>query len=128
MILLLDSSTPELRVVIVHDDEQHAYVWQADRQLAKGLLAYLEQCLQAHDGGFQSLKGIVVFEGPGSFTGLRIGMTVANTLAQSLNIPIVATRSDAWRERAIERLNLGENDRLVVPYYGSEARITTPRK
>lgn len=38
--------------------------------------------------GFGKLKGIEVETGPGSFTGLRVGVSVANALAYSLGIPV----------------------------------------
>lgn len=37
---------------------------------------------------FDKLKGIEVETGPGSFTGLRVGVSVANALAYCLNIPV----------------------------------------
>ncbi|HLQ73119.1 MAG TPA: tRNA (adenosine(37)-N6)-threonylcarbamoyltransferase complex dimerization subunit type 1 TsaB [Bacillota bacterium] len=41
----------------------------------------------------EQLDRIVVAEGPGSYTGVRIGITTAKTLAWSLNIPVVAVSS-----------------------------------
>lgn len=38
--------------------------------------------------GFAKLKGIEVETGPGSFTGLRVGVSVANALGFSLGIPV----------------------------------------
>lgn len=38
--------------------------------------------------GFAMLKGIEVETGPGSFTGLRVGVSVANALGFSLGIPV----------------------------------------
>ncbi len=128
MILLLDTSTPVCKVTVVSGNERLVREWEAGRGLAKGLLAYLEAVLAEADGDFQELQGIGVMKGPGSFTGLRIGLTVANTLADSLKIPIVGETGESWQERALERLQAGQNDQIVLPLYGGEAHITQPRK
>lgn len=128
MILLLDTSTPLCHVSLVHNSRHDRYEWEAGRELARGLHAYLRDRLAEHGAAFHDLTGIGVMQGPGSFTGLRIGVTVANTLAESLDIPIVAARGDSWQDEALARLATGDNDHLVMPYYGSEAHITQPRK
>ena len=73
-------------------------------------------------------RGIGVMKGPGSFTGLRIGLTVTNTLADSLSAPIVGATGEDWRETALEKLRAGENEKIVMPEYGAVAHITAPRK
>lgn len=128
MILLLDTSTPVCRVTLIDGDTVFSNEWQADRTLAKGLLGYLRDCLAQHGWDFHDISGIGAFRGPGSFTGLRIGLTVLNTIADSEQIAIVGTQGEQWQQEAIARLKTGENDMLVMPFYGSEAHITTPRK
>jgi tRNA threonylcarbamoyladenosine biosynthesis protein TsaB len=128
MIVLLDTSTPVCKLTLVDGDQQFATQWQADRQLANGLLEYLHDQLEVHDKTFNDVSGIGVFVGPGSFTGLRIGLTVMNTLADASGIPIVGCRGEAWQQDALLRLETGENDRIALPFYGSDANITTPRK
>jgi len=102
--------------------------WQADRQLAHGLLKKIDEFLEGHDTTREQLSGLFVFEGPGSFTGLRIGLTVMNTLAYAGGIPIIGAKGDGWRESAVSRLQNGEDDQVVMPFYGAEARITQPKK
>lgn len=128
MILLLDSSTPICRITLIDEDTRIDNEWQADRTLAKGLLGYLDAQLRAHGWTFADITGIGVFEGPGSFTGLRIGMAVLNTIADAQSVPIVGARGEAWQTEALARLEAGENDRIVLPFYASEAHITKPRK
>jgi tRNA threonylcarbamoyladenosine biosynthesis protein TsaB len=130
MILLLDTSTPVCRVSLVDGEWRFDDEWQADRQLAKGLLGYLEATLNSHSKSWQDLTGIGVFRGPGSFTGLRIGITVANTLADTLGIPIVGTGSDLWQDEALSKLSSDNvaSDEIVLPLYGSDAHITKARK
>lgn len=102
--------------------------WQADRELAHGLLAQLESFLTAQDAIFTGLKGLFIYSGPGSFTGLRIGITTVNTMAYALNIAVIGSGGDDWRELAVARLEGGESDRIVLPKYGADARITKPKK
>lgn len=127
MILLLDTSTPVCKMWL-HLEKVHTYEWQADRTLARDLLGYLRDRLAEHGAQFSDISGIGVFRGPGSFTGLRIGMTVLNTLADSLVVPIVAEAGENWREVAVRRLDSGESDHIVLPEYGGEANITKPKK
>lgn len=128
MILLLDTSTPTCKLSLIDSDWRVDDEWQADRTLAKGLLQYLQTTLQAHDKSWSDITGIGVFAGPGSFTGLRIGLTVLNTIADSEAIPIVGSTARDWQTDVITRLQKGENDQLVMPFYGSDAHITQPRK
>lgn len=128
MIILFDSSAMNVVLHVINGDKKVIYNWEAGRTLAKELLKYLENRLAEQGGGLQSVTGIGVFKGPGSYTGLRIGITVLNTLAESLNVPIVGTTGDNWADICTARLLDGESDRVVLPEYGSEANITKPKK
>lgn len=130
MILTIRTDKPEAEVGLFSEEggQLRYHKWQADRQLAKTLLATINDELSAADSNWENLTGIVVFEGPGSFTGLRIGITVANTLSYSLNIPIVASQGDRWIQNGLNRLKNEENDRIALPHYGADAHITQPRK
>lgn len=128
MIIALDTSTPQCRLSI-HDGEQwHDHEWEAGRSLADELLAYLEKTLAEHQATVKDIAGIIAYIGPGSFTGLRIGLTVLNTLANSEHVPIVGASGDDWRHKGQVRLDAGNDDELVLPLYGGEPNITTPRK
>lgn len=128
MILLLDTATPVCQLVLFDDSWRQEAKWEAGRGLAKGLLGYIEAELGRQDKAFSDLTGIGVFVGPGSFTGLRIGLTVCNTLADTLEIPIVGETGGDWQNNAVTRLRQGEDEKIVLPLYGSEVRITAPRK
>lgn len=124
MILFLDTSGSKCKVWL--DDE--LFVWDAGRGLAKGILRFLEECLEKHSSSWEDLTGLVFMKGPGSFTGLRIGAVVMNTIADSENLPIVGEVGDDWREKAEQRLSAGKNDKIVLPEYGAEANITALKK
>ncbi len=128
MKLLWNSAAPAATLVLVKDGVLSEYTWQADRQLAKGMLGYLRDRLTEHGCTFSDIEGIGVFRGPGSFTGLRIGLTVLNTLATSRNIQIVGVSGQEWQQEAMRRLEAHENDQIVLPEYGSSAHTTQPRK
>jgi tRNA threonylcarbamoyladenosine biosynthesis protein TsaB len=128
MILLLNTSTPLCHLALIEGDWRYDDDWQADRQLAKGLLAYIEDQLRKNGKDWADISGIGAFKGPGSFTGLRIGLTVLNTLADAGSIPIVGTTGDDWQKGAMLSLKEGRNECIVLPLYGSDAHITKPRK
>jgi len=58
--------------------------------LLKRFTVKIETLLQTRGKSWADIQGLVCFQGPGSFTGLRIGLTVANALSYSYNLPVVA--------------------------------------
>jgi universal bacterial protein YeaZ len=99
---------------------------QVGRELGKILLAEIEQML---DGlSLREITGLIVFSGPGSFTGLRIGITTMNTIAYANQIPIVGVGGNDWLKTGINRLKNSENDKIITPKYGAEPNITTKSK
>ncbi len=129
MILAIDTSTPECRMSLFNQGKVVMDKnWQADRRLALEILEQLENFLKEANSTFQNLTGLIVFRGPGSFTGLRIGVTVMNTLSDSLNIPIVGQTGENWKKSGLERLQRQEHDKIVLPKYGSPPHITKPTK
>ena len=128
MILLLDTSTPECRLTFIEGEWRYEAKWEAGRELAKGLLAYMQSQLEGQGKSWEDITGLGAFKGPGSFTGLRIGITVLNTISYAEKVPIVGEMGDDWQEKAIKRLLNGESDEVVLPEYGGEANITLPRK
>jgi tRNA threonylcarbamoyladenosine biosynthesis protein TsaB len=128
MIILLDTSTSICRLTLIEGDNRSDETWQADRNLASGLLQYLNEQLQTRGKSWTDIEAIGVFEGPGSFTGLRIGLTVMNTIADARAIPIVGSQGSCWQQDAVARIKRGENSQIVLPRYGSEVHITKPRK
>lgn len=128
MIVLWNSADMLVRMVLVKDGVRVAQEWQADRTLARDMLAYMRDRLAEHDATLDDVEGIGVFRGPGSFTGLRIGMTVLNTLAQANRVAIVGELGNDWEEKCLERLLRGDNDHIVLPEYGGDAHVTKPRK
>ena len=128
LILTIRTDNPEAEVGLYDDEKQLAYeVWPAHRELADTILKKIKELLDGQEKDFKDIQGIVCFQGPGSFTGLRIGITVADTFAYGLAVPVVATQDD-WIERGIKRLKAGENDRIALPHYGAPVHITQQRK
>lgn len=129
MILTIRTDKPESEIGLFSGQEKVAYeTWQAHRQLAETIHAKIKDLLEKQGKSLQDITGIVVYKGPGSFTGLRIGMSVANALAFSLDVPIVAANGESWFQDGIESLNTKPSKRPVAPEYGSPAAVTKPRK
>ena len=129
LILTIRTDNPEAEIGLYNDDQKLAYeTWQAHRELAGTLHKKIEQLLVQQQKGWTDLEGIVVFQGPGSFTGLRIGLTVANTLSYSLKIPAVGQTGENWIADGIARLDKGESDQVVMPEYGAPVHITLQKR
>ena len=110
MKLYLNTAQP---TTIIKLDDQ-TYEWESGRDLAENLHAYLRDRLAEHGKTWQDLTEIHFFAGPGSFTGLRIGAAVVNSLAKELNIPLFD--------------HTGRRVDIILPDYGRAANISAPKK
>lgn len=129
MILAVKSDQPEAELYLYDGAiEVASYTWLADRQLARDLLKKCDEFLHQNDKSWSDLSGLVVFRGPGSFTGLRIGITTIISTAYALSIPAVGGTGLDWLTDGVERLANGESDELIEPEYGADPKITQPRK
>ena len=128
VVLLLKTDQADCYVELRQAERQQQFSWQAGRNLSDGLLQFLQQCLKEFGVEWADLSGIVVFRGPGSYTSLRIGLTVANTLADGLNIPIVGADGETWEAEGLTRLEAGDNDKIILPIYLQPVHITQPKK
>jgi tRNA threonylcarbamoyladenosine biosynthesis protein TsaB len=102
--------------------------WLADRHLAETIHRQIEKMLNLSSISLKDIDAVVCFKGPGSFTGLRIGHTVANALAYALNLPIVSRGGRDWLKKALEDVLAGENEIIGMPEYGAPAKTTPPKK
>jgi tRNA threonylcarbamoyladenosine biosynthesis protein TsaB len=120
------------------DQEKSVWVHKEEflggRELNALIVKRLDKVLSYSQEHQSTLKGIIVAAGPGSFTGLRIGMSVANTLAYTLDVPIVAPAETKSAEDLCQNgLKMLKSrgatfDEAVVPHYGAEPHITSPKK
>ena len=125
---MLDSSTNICKLTLLDGVWRQDFEWQADRMMAKNLLIFITDSMKKNSKDWSDISGIGGFEGPGSFTGLRIGLTVLNTMADSLKVPIVGARGDNWQSVALDKLNSSIDEKIILPFYGCDAKITSPKK
>ena len=129
IILALRTDKPEAELYLYDGDKKLAGIErQAHLKLAETIHQQIKKVLMLQGLSLQQIKGIAIYKGPGSFTGLRIGMSVANALAYARAIPIVAKGGDDWLAQSIKALRAGKNDKIATPRYGAPARVTKPRK
>jgi tRNA threonylcarbamoyladenosine biosynthesis protein TsaB len=99
MILGIDTTAPLISVAIGRASEIGASTVLPQRSASEGLLGSIRECLTRVDLELRDLSGIVCVAGPGSFTGIRIGLATVLALheATGLRCAAVPTLSTlAW--------------------------------
>ncbi|CAN5709158.1 hypothetical protein BH23PAT2_BH23PAT2_02850 [soil metagenome] len=128
LILAIRTDKPEAEIALLEDAVVRGQIhWIAHRELASTLHTKIIDVLKANSKVLGDIEALVVYEGPGSFTGVRIGVTVANALAGSLDIPIVGATDSHWQTEGVEKLGSQPESAYAIPVYDRPA-ATTPQK
>lgn len=125
-VLALDTATshPTLGLIGPGDDLVGERQWESRHRHGEQLLEVLDQLLASVGARVPELRGVIAGIGPGSFTGLRIGLATAKTIAYTLNVPIVgvsttqalalaANEEETGRATFAVTLPAGATDRYV---------------
>lgn len=111
--LLIDTSNQPMSIALMKDEEVLAAKTTNNKtnhsvQLMPGIQELFTQC----DLTKENIDAIIVAQGPGSYTGVRIGVTVAKTLAYALNVRLFGVSS-------LEALaaTTHQTNQLIVPLF-----------
>jgi tRNA threonylcarbamoyladenosine biosynthesis protein TsaB len=136
LFLCLDTSTPTARVAILDADAQVRFAseFTADRH-AGHLLPLCAEALRVADVAPAALAGIACGGGPGSFTGLRVGLAAAKGLALPTGVPlyvvsslealaldILSAAADERAATAVACLDAGKGEVYVAAYVADPDR------
>ena len=114
-ILHIDSTTKVCSIALSKDDRLIQLVELDSDGLAHSekLHLFIEECLEKVNIKPSDLDAISVSKGPGSYTGLRIGVSTAKGLCYGLNIPLIAI--DTLAAMAYSVAHDVEKDAVLIP-------------
>ena len=125
MFLAIDLSGDGVWLAWYRGGEWHTVSYPYDSEGA--LLRSIGILLNTESVQLADVMGIAVRVSKGKFTATRIAVTVANTLAYSLHIPVVAYK-EFDGPNLIKMLQEAQPDLYVSAEYSAEARIGPPAK
>jgi tRNA threonylcarbamoyladenosine biosynthesis protein TsaB len=89
VVLVIDTSqAKETKVSLQIEEKKFEKKQVHESRRDQDVLQLIDAILQEHSLTVRDLTSLEVITGPGSFTGLRVGVSVANALSYSLNIPV----------------------------------------
>ena len=92
--LFIDTSDKNLIITLLKDSKKIDFINMENiKNMSSELLSNLSSMCTNNNINIKDVNKVYVVNGPGSFTGIRIGVTVAKTIAYCLNIPIVTLSS-----------------------------------
>ena len=108
ILLAADTASRSCGVAVVEDGAVLAEINDVSGQThSRHLMAMVDRVLSMSVGGLDRVDGFAVTRGPGSFTGLRIGISTLKGLAEATGKPLVGVSSLealAWQVFPAERL------------------------
>ncbi|RKR83043.1 tRNA threonylcarbamoyladenosine biosynthesis protein TsaB [Mucilaginibacter gracilis] len=94
LILLIETATTACSVALANDDQVIALREVDQRNIhAEVITVFIDELFKQTDKLFTDIDAVVVSAGPGSYTGLRIGVSTAKGLCFSIDKPLVAVET-----------------------------------
>jgi tRNA threonylcarbamoyladenosine biosynthesis protein TsaB len=88
-ILAIDTSTERAGLALDVGETVHIRSWDAGRTQTTSLLPAIDEMLQQSGLGPADISAVAVATGPGTFTGLRVGMSIAKGMVLARGVPLV---------------------------------------
>ena len=131
-IVAIDTTEADTGIGLIGPQVYKIKTWVSFRNQSQELLPNIDKLLKKNKIKPEQLKWVAVNLGPGSFTGLRVGISIANTFGYGLNIPVIGKGhlTDNIKERIEILLNLKTKHKTfkqVLPIYGQPPHITQPK-
>ncbi|MDW2879531.1 MULTISPECIES: tRNA (adenosine(37)-N6)-threonylcarbamoyltransferase complex dimerization subunit type 1 TsaB [Bacillaceae] len=93
-VLAIDTSNYVLGIAVIDDEKVIGeYITNLKKNHSVRIMPAIETLLRDCDLTAADIEKVVVAQGPGSYTGVRIGVTIAKTLAWSLQVPLTGVSS-----------------------------------
>lgn len=92
-LLAIDTAAPRLQLALLVGERAETIVEDMPQGQAERIFPAIDELLQRGGVGYEDLKRIAVTTGPGSFTGLRIGLSAARGLGLALKVPVIGVPS-----------------------------------
>lgn len=99
--LAINTASQENAVAILMDGRVlNERGWRAQANESQTVLPAVEELLEQEGKAWKDVQRVVAVSGPGSYTSLRVGITLANAIAWSLKVPIAGVRVfEVWEYR-----------------------------
>lgn len=86
--LFIDTHSNLITISFIRNNETFTKTLESEHGHAEVFLPLFKQMLKEKDIKFNDIEEIIAVYGPGSFTGIRIGLTMAKILSYTKNIPV----------------------------------------
>jgi len=130
-ILVIDTSDRIARIGLFREGSlENKIEWEAHRELSKTFFYKLDELL-GDKFKYNDIDLIIVVRGPGSFTGLRIGITIVNTFSYALGVKttgVIQKEKMALEEIFEAGKNELKSNQIIEPFYGREPNITQKKE
>ena len=137
MILFIDTHAELITVALKNNDDLFIKTQSSEYSHSIYTMPMIESLFKDNNLNVRNLKKIIVVNGPGSFTGIRIGLSIAKTMAYALNIDIntissltayLVSDSKKEKRKAVIKDNKGyyisvfdeKNENIVPEFYSEE--------
>lgn len=134
LVLGLDTSGLQLAVVLLRDGALAAQASYAERrEQGEVLLPLIDDCLKQANSQLADIKAVAVVTGPGSFTGLRLGLAAAQGLVRVLSCPAAgydrfSLMRQALQDKPVAIVLDSLRAELFVQFPGTQPQMLTPEQ